>query len=89
MRKKIITYLLLFSFLNYLGCSSTQYITVKEYDLKLLEEDPTLKISVTTIDSKQYHFTNDEYYYLKNDTLYTKVTLAEYYKEKGKKVEPS
>ena len=90
MSKKIITYLLLFSFLNYLGCSSTQYITVNEYDTKRLEKHPPSEIYVTTNDSKKYHFTNDSlYYYIKNDTLYTKVTLAEYYKEKGKKVEPS
>ncbi|MCK5086509.1 MAG: hypothetical protein KAQ90_03265, partial [Melioribacteraceae bacterium] len=88
MKKKIITYLLLFSFLNYLGCSSTQYITVKEYETEMLEVDPPSEIIVTTNDSKKYHFTNDaSYCYTKNDTLYARITLAVFYYENDKKVE--
>ena len=79
MKKKKITYLLLFSFLNYIGCSSYQYITVKEYDPNMLEEDPPSKIFITTNDLVKYHFTySASYYYIKNDTLHLKGKGIEY-----------
>ena len=86
MGKKIITYLLLFSFLNYVGCSSTQYITVNEYDTKRLEKHPPSEIYVTTNDSKKYHFINDEYYYIRNDTLYSGIKIDAYRIEYGEKI---
>ncbi|MCK5086508.1 MAG: hypothetical protein KAQ90_03260 [Melioribacteraceae bacterium] len=90
MSKKIITYLLLFSFLNYLGCSSTQYITVNEYEPNMLKKDPPSEIFITTNELIKYHFTNDLfYYYIKNDTLYAKHEVKEYEDKKGGQVKIS
>ena len=87
MFKKIITYLLLFSFLNYIGCSSSVFVTIDEYNQKMLEENPPYEIFLTTYDSKKYHFTNEGYYYIKNDTLFASRKVQEYEIERGKKVE--
>lgn len=87
MSKKIITYLLLLSFLNYIGCSSTVFVTVDEYNQKVLEENPPSEIFITTNDNTKYHFSNDEYYYFRNDTLFAKGKIPVYRLENGEKIE--
>ncbi len=86
MFKRFITYLLLFSFLNYIGCSSTYYVAVDEYRLERLEEDPPVEIFITTNDNQKYHFSNREFFYFKGGVLYGRTKMPEYTYEKGKAV---
>ena len=87
MSKKIITYLLLFSFLNYIGCTSTIFVTVDEYEPMILKENPPSEIFLIAHDNTKYHFSNGEYYYFRNDTLFAKGKIPVYEIKNGKKIE--
>jgi hypothetical protein len=74
MLKKIISGILVFALLSQAGCYSPQLISYNEYQ-KIEEEDGKPdNIRVTTKDTVEYHFF-DQNYYFDSDTLYGKGTI--------------
>ena len=74
MQKKIISGILVFALLSQVGCYSSQLISYNEYQ-KIEEEDGKPdNIRVTTKDTVEYHFF-DQNYYFDSDTLYGKGTI--------------
>ena len=67
--KKILIMLLMISFLNFVGCSSLETVTKKEYDEDKNEIDFSKELYVTTNDNIRRHFLPGEYA-IKNDTLF-------------------
>ena len=57
------------SFLNFVGCSSLETVTKKEYDEDKNEIDFSKELYVTTNDNIRRHFLPGEYA-IKNDTLF-------------------
>ena len=73
MYKKLISSILVVALLNLLGCYSSELINVTEYN-QIEEEDKPDEIRVITKDSKEYHF-SEMNFYVENDTLYGKEIL--------------
>jgi hypothetical protein len=67
--KKILIILLMISFLNFVGCSSLETVTKKEYDEDKNEINFNKELYVTTNDNIRRHFLPGEYA-IKNDTLF-------------------
>lgn len=66
---KILIMLLIISFLNFVGCSSLETVTKKEYDEDKDEIDFSKELYVTTKDNIRRHFLPGEYA-IKNDILF-------------------
>jgi len=74
--KKIFISLLITAIFNLLvGCYSSELLTVPEYN-QIEEEDKPDEILVISKDGQRYHFAESNFY-VKNDTLYYKVSVEE------------
>ncbi|MCH7774712.1 MAG: hypothetical protein IH784_09955 [Bacteroidetes bacterium] len=81
MYRKIFIGFLLLALINFLlGCYSSAWITVPEYN-QIEEEDKPDYIYVKTKDNQEYHFSESNFY-IENDTLYAKGKEILYNKEK-------
>ena len=74
MSKKFISGILVIALLNICGCYSFDVFTVPEYKQVEEEEGEPDEIYVITKDSKEYHFTDLDYY-IEKDTLYGKTKM--------------
>lgn len=77
MKKRFITYILLFSFLNFVGCYSSKYVSIDEFEKITKEKDNPEKIAVNTVETGTYQFRRDTYQ-IKNDTLISTSLLLSY-----------
>ena len=69
MFKKSFVSLIIISFLNYVGCYSSEFISKKEVDQGTKQIDLNEEISIVTKDYNSYHFPPEQYQ-IQNDTLY-------------------
>ena len=69
MLKKYITLFLVLTFLNYVGCYSSEVINKKDLDDGKAQIDFNEEIYVTTEDYSRYHFLKG-FYQIQKDTLY-------------------
>ena len=69
MFRKILIALIMMSFLNYVGCSTSEVITKKELDEGTAQIDTNEEGLWTTIDSIRYYFPKWSYQIV-DDTLY-------------------
>jgi len=74
MFRKILIALIMMSFLNYVGCSSSEVITKKELDEGTAQIDTNEEIYCTTKDSIRYYFPKWSYQIV-DDTLYGEGTV--------------
>ena len=72
---KLISGILVLSFLNLIGCTSTNSFTA--FELKQAEEDEPIDIHVITKDDQEYYFSYPNYYF-ENDTLYGRANTGSY-----------
>jgi len=81
MSKKIISVLLVISFLNLLGCASPKFFTVSEYRQNEGKDDKPDEIYVITKDGQEYHI-REPIIIFENDTLHVKGKSTNYFKQR-------